>query len=195
MIIDKSYFNELASISPDDICNLEICAYNDTEKIYTIWLWGDEYSINPEEMTIYCKTSLKKPSHEYFSLFIIFYLLKISPFNTEKEWISEKDIPGGATFFRGPHEIPTDSISRQFGNDIKMFKDKCTKLGGEPLNMADAAYSFDITPSLPIAVLYWMGDEDFPAEAKILYDKAISDFFPLDIVFALAFEICTRIGS
>ena len=111
------------------------------------------------------------------------------------EWISEKDLPGGPTFFRGPHLLPTNLISNRFGNDLQSFCERCKKLGGTQLQLADAAFSFIITKDIPVAVLYWIGDEEFPAEAKILYDKSIAEPLPLDIVFALAFEVCNRIGS
>jgi hypothetical protein len=61
--------------------------------------------------------------------------------------------------------------------------------------MADAAFSFSITPDIPVAVLYWIGDEDFPAEVKILYDRSITELLSLDILFALAVGVCARIGT
>jgi hypothetical protein len=72
------------------------------------------------------------------------------------EWISEKDIPGGTTFFRGPHEIPTDLISVRFNSNINVFKKRCEQLNDIPLNMADAAYGFEITSVLTVAPFRWM---------------------------------------
>ena len=66
---------------------------------------------------------------------------------------------------------------------------------GVPPDMADAAYIFKITPRIPVAVLYWEGDDEFPPESKILYDKSITEHLASDIIFALAVAICTRIGS
>jgi hypothetical protein len=43
--------------------------------------------------------------------------------------------------------------------------------------------------------VYWVGDEDFPAEAKVLFDKTIIDHLALDIVFALAVLVCNRIAN
>jgi hypothetical protein len=45
-----------------------------------------------------------------------------------------------------------------------------------------------------VAVLYWAGDEDFPAEAKLLFDKTLPNHFALDIVYALASGICEQLG-
>jgi hypothetical protein len=46
-----------------------------------------------------------------------------------------------------------------------------------------------------VAVLYWAGDDDFPPESKLLYDKTITEHLASDILFALAVEICKKIGS
>jgi hypothetical protein len=135
------------------------------------------------------------PPHEYFDLLAMYYLLSAKDTSLIGEWISEKDLPGGPTFFRGPHRIPTDLITGQFNNDLQEFKNRCEQLGGTPIDMADAAYCFSITPDIPVVVLYWIGDEDFPAEAKILYDRSVAELLSLDILFALAVGVCTRIGT
>lgn len=123
----------------------------------------------------------------------MYYLLHVADNNPGTDWISEKDLPAGATFFRGPHLIPTSRISKTFGNDLPSFITTCENLGGEQLDMADAAFRFQITPDIPVVVLYWIGDEDFPAEAKLLFDRSMSTLMPLDVVFSLAVEVCERL--
>jgi hypothetical protein len=49
-----------------------------------------------------------------------------------------------------------------------------------------------ITPEIPVAIVYWLGDEDFPAEAKLLFDRSMINLMPLDILFALVVEVCDR---
>ena len=60
--------------------------------------------------------------------------------------------------------------------------------------MGDAAFRFLITERLPVVVLYWQGDDDFPPEARMLFDRSICRLLAPDVVFALAVEICARIG-
>ncbi|MCK5098545.1 MAG: DUF3786 domain-containing protein, partial [Desulfobacteraceae bacterium] len=160
-IVDMAYFKELAELDPNDVCCRTSCKYDDVSKTYTLSAWGDEYIIYPHEFKIDCIKKNNSDPHEYFYLFIIFYLLNIKTIKIKKEWISEKDIPGGPTFFRGPHEIPTNLISGRYKNNIKTFRERCLQLGGVELDLADAAYSFDILPQIQVAVLYWEGDDDF----------------------------------
>ena len=193
-VVDKSYFNKLAEKDPNRICELAACNYDYVEKLYKITIWGDEYSIDPLREKIKCLTTIPFNTHEYFQIFIIHYLLLNKDIKVCNEWISEKDIPGGSSFFTVSHKIPCDLISKKFENALLKFKKHCEKLDGFILGMADAAYCFKITPQVPVAVLYWVGDDDFPPQSKILFDKSIS-VFPLDVIFALAIEVCSRIGS
>ncbi len=194
-IIDDSYFIELAGQKPADICRQALCSYDSAKAVYTGEFWTDKYTIDPKKLSITGVNNDFKPVHEYFYLFIIYYLLKGKEINLSGEWISDKDIPGGSTFFRGPHDIPTNLICNRFNNDIDAFKKRCRQLQGTSVAMGDAAFTFRIAPRIPVTVLYWLGDDDFPPEAKILYDKSISEHLTLDIIFALAVEICTRIGQ
>jgi len=60
--------------------------------------------------------------------------------------------------------------------------------------MADASFVFNITPRIPIAVLFWDGDDEFPTDAKILFDKTIIKHLSADIIYTLAVDICSRIS-
>lgn len=193
--VDHNYFAELRKAIAAEVCRKNRCRYNPASMCYAIKVWGDLYTIDCVNAKISRNPSASPPPHEFFYLFIIYYLLLPQDIQQDGEWISEKDFPGGATFFRGPHLLPTDRISNRFGNDIQAFTEFCKNLGGTPLDLADAAFSFAVTSDITIAVLYWAGDDDFPAEAKILYDRAIMKALPLDIVFALAFEVCERLGG
>jgi len=193
-LIDRIHFQELSEQDPQDVCRRASCKYDDMNERYILSVWGDEYGIFPNQLKINSMSSNTQHPHDYFYLFIIHYLLKSKEIDISNEWISEKDIPGGTTFFRGPHEIPTNLISLRFNNNINEFKKRCEQLHGIPLNMSDAAYRFQITPRIPVAVLYWIGDDDFPAESKVLYDRTITDHLAADIIYALAVGICERVG-
>jgi len=191
-IIDTSYFIELEKVAPETLCREGRCRYSTERHQYFLDVWEHQYLIDLPNRKIECTLKADPPMHEYFDLFAMYYLLRVNDIPLREEWVSEKDLPGGPTFFRGPHQIPTDLITRRINNDLKQFKTCCEKLGGSPIDMADAAFRFSITPDIPVAVLYWIGDEDFPAEAKILYDRSITELLTLDILFALAVGVCDR---
>jgi hypothetical protein len=194
-LIDKAFFQELSEQDPIDVCRRAVCTYDDTDSSYAITVWGEQCTIYPHRAEIEYAPAGHAPFHPYLELFTVHYLLRAKAIEPAKVWISEKDIPGGATFFRGPHEIPTSLITDRFRDDIDGFKNRCEQLMGTPLDLAEAAFAFNITPRVSVALLYWAGDDEFPAESKILHDKSIAEPFALDVIYALAVGICDRVGS
>lgn len=191
---DDRFFQDLTKEDPQEVCKRAVCAYDPEAGMYSLSVWRQEYAVYPHRSKVDAIGKAPPDKRYYMELFIVHYLLGAKETPLRNQWISEKDIPGGPTFFRGPHLIPTHLISDKFVNDTEMFKKKCQELGGVPMDMADASFRFDIAPRIPVAVLYWTGDEDFPPEAKILYDKSITEHLATDIVYALAVAICERIS-
>ncbi|MCA1792796.1 MAG: DUF3786 domain-containing protein [Desulfotignum sp.] len=194
-VVNPLYFTRLAEQTPADICRRAVCTYDAAAQTYGLAIWGRQYAVNPRKGLISCVSPDSSPLHPYFDLFAVHYLLSAKEIQPAGQWISEKEIPGGTTFFRGPHEIPTHLIASRFDGDIQGFFDRCVQYGGTKLALADAAFSFFITPRVPVAVLFWQGDEEFPTEAKLLYDVTIVRHLAADIVYALAVGICEQLGE
>ncbi len=193
--IDACHFQSLAGKAPEDVCRRALCHYDSDRGCYTLSVWGEDYNIYPVESKIIRIRDNNADINIFFGLFIVHYLLTSKAIPISGEWISEKDIPGGAAFFRGPHAIPTHLIVRQYGDNIGGFSKRCEQLDGIPLHMADQAYSFRIAPRTPVAVLLWEGDDEFPAESKILFDRTIVEHLALDIIFGLTVDVCTRVSD
>lgn len=194
-LINSVFFKDLSKLDPREVCRRALCTYNDAEGSYILTVWNDTCKIYPELKRAYYSGEDPEEFHNYFCLFAVHYLLHAKEIEPANQWVSEKDIPGGETFFRGPHEIPFSLITDRFGNDIDDFKNSCIQLSGTPISMANAAFIFKITPRIPVAVLYWAGDDEFPAESKIIYDRTIANHLPLDIIFALAVGICEKLNQ
>lgn len=194
-LIDRMYFEQLSALDPVEVCARASCTSDGTDPVYTVAVWDQVYRVDPQRSRVEPAGAGPGRLPPYFDLFLVHYLLRARASEPAGQWISEKDIPGGATFFRGPHAIPTDLVTGRFGNDLAGFRRRCRQLQGSPLDLADAAFAFAITPRIPVAVLYWQGDEEFPAEARILFDRTVSQHLATDIVFALAVGLCERLGE
>ncbi len=188
--IDGCHFQDLAQMDPSDVCRRSLSTYDSRRGCYTLPLWGKAYDICPDSLSITCSADDTEKIDPFLGLFMVHYLLTTKDIPIDREWISSKDIPGGVGFFSGPHAIPTHLIERTYGERLDRFCDICEKLDGKPLQMADRAYEFRIAPRIPVAVLLWRGDDEFPAEAKLLFDRSISKHLALDIIFALAVFFC-----
>lgn len=62
----------------------------------------------------------------------------------------------------------------------------CKKLGGTKLPQGDAGYILPVFPFLNIAVLFWDADEEFEAQANMLFDSEITLFMHEENVVSVA---------
>ncbi len=192
-IMNNDYFYELAQKDPKEICRRALCAYDTKNKNYILSVWGEDFSITPHECKIIRIQNNNLVTDEFLGVFIAHYLLNAKKSEIKKEWISEKDIPGGPIFFRGMHKIPTPHIVKKYGDDFQKFNHVCQQHHGIPLDMADAAYSFRIAPRIPVLLQFWEKGDELMAECKMLFDRSISDHLALDVIFGLSVVICRRI--
>ncbi len=194
-LIDVTNFKDLGSLDPEEVIKRTGCKYDKSQNQYIVKIWGHNYIVRAHSNEIMPEEKGMPAYKDYFYLFILFYLMKSKDLPVSGQWVSEKDITGGAAFFRGPHTLPTNDIAQIFGNDLDKFKKRCEALSGTPIDMADAAYSFKIANNIHVAVLFWYGDDDFESEAKLLFDKTIEQHLPLDIIYALAVEVCNTVKN
>ena len=192
--VDDFLFIALAALDPREVCVKMNCRFDEALGRYYLNCWGEEYYIDCGRKHLSRVGGSSVVPHEYFPVFLINYLLQGKGVPLSDELISEKDMTGGVTFFRGPHEIPTTMITTRFKNDLDLLSNCCERLDGQSLEMADRSYLFHPLAHVSIALLYWVGDEDFPPEAKLLFDKSITQNLALDSIYALAVDFCSRIS-
>jgi len=64
-----------------------------------------------------------------------------------------------------------DPFAEAIQTDRAGFRRACLAMGGQPYPGGDEAYSMELFGGLRIAVLFWEGDEEFPARVRYLWDE------------------------
>lgn len=78
------------------------------------------------------------------------------------------------------------TLQETFSGHVEELKKACEKLGGKPLPQGDAGYQLSVYPFLDIAVYFWDGDDEFEAQANMLFDSNITDFLHEENVVCVA---------
>jgi hypothetical protein len=134
-----------------------------------------------------------RPLREEFQILLIRYLVADYGGPMDGRDISEKDLPGGVTFFQGPHALHVRPIAAKFGENPAGFEALGKALGAELRDYGDKAFRFYPFPLIPVTYILWTADEEFPASVSVLFDSSIIRWFALDMVFALVMVLTDRI--
>ena len=54
-------------------------------------------------------------------------------------------------------------------------------VGGQEITYGDAGFAFRMLPRVNLALVYHLGDEDFPASCQVLYDASTGHYLPIDV--------------
>jgi len=129
----------------------------------------------------------------FFSLMVLVYLSEAKDIRPTYAWVSEKDLLGGSTFFRGPHQLPVKDLEELYGKDPDAFLKAGRRLGGNEIFYGDKGFALDVLPKVPLAYVLWKGDEEFPPRISVLFDSTIQSHLPLDIIWCMVSETSRRL--
>jgi len=181
----------LADRQPAEVCRRSLAEVE--QGGYSLGFLDRRYRVQPEAGRIGGAQADPLLADAEFELLVLTYLSQAADIPAEGTWISEKDLPGGSLFFRGPHALPLGPLLARFAEDLPGFRRAAQALGGSGLPYGDAAYGFTALPRVPVGCLLWAGDEEFPARAGMLFDRTLGRHLPLDVVLALAHCLVLRL--
>ncbi len=190
------YWEKLAQSEPQEICMRAQATFSEEQKGYILPILHLKYLIVPGERKIFCLRGdlcVEEKYRDYFFLMALLYLLNAREGEPSRQWISEKELKGGTTFFRGPHALRTDEIRKAFGKDPEGFLRAGEQLGGTKLLFGDSAFALNVFPKVPLGLVLWKEDEEFPPQVTVLFDSTIQNHFSLDGIWCITAEVSERL--
>ncbi len=110
-------------------------------------------------------------------------------------WIDSRGLQHGAVLGAHFSRSVNETIGRFFALDPGTRISRALQWGGRPTDLGDAGFLFNLFPRLPVALIHWFGDEEFPAYSKVLFDVSASNFMPTHGLTALTEFLVHRLAE
>ena len=192
-MLDGQYWDRLRGLSPNEVVLRSLCSLIRPAGYYSVEVMGTTVWVDPQHEQFLSSEERKITLRTECALAVVSYLIEARNVPLRGKWVSEKDLKGGEIFFRGPHLFPVKRLEDKFGNDRDRFLQAGEKYGGTYVPKGDVSFQVMALPRIPIQVLLWLADEDFPAKITFLFDATIEEHLPLDVIFGLVSELCFRL--
>jgi hypothetical protein len=196
---DPFYWEKLSKLHPTDVCNRTETLYNPTWDGFVLPVYNLRYLILPKAKKIlrmeWNDKTVEEELPPFFYLMVLVYLTEAKETKPSHTWISEKDLRGGSTFFRGPHRLHVDELQELYGKNLDTFLKAGRRLGGSEILYGDRGFSLEVFPKIPLAYILWKGDEEFPPRIGVLFDSTIESHFPLDVIWCMVAETSRRLAE
>jgi Domain of unknown function (DUF3786) len=141
-------------------------------------LLGEEHQLRLPDYEI--RLSAGRPPAELYQLLTMYYFAQADGTPVSGRWVSFGELPDGRFYNPAFQSYTGAELSRVFGNDLPALDRAASRLNGEAQPLGDRAYSFNALPRLPLLLVCWTGDEDFPAACQLLFDASAPHYLPID---------------
>lgn len=173
---------ELRGREPYDLANRTGAIYTptgDSGGEFKLALWGREVIFSFPDCT--AKDALTGEVLNTFDQTLVLYYFHLSDGAPQDgRWIAFSELPDGKFYAQAYEGYTGQELTKTFGSDLQAFIEAAEKLGGRREFFGNIAYSYQVLPRLAIMVVCWLGDEDFPASYRILFDAAASHHLTTD---------------
>lgn len=187
---EKEAWDILTSLDPREVEKRAGALFNPHDSVYTLRCFNEDILISLTDREIIASSDLAgflvNALKEYSRLSIVSYLVHAKDMPLTERLIKPTDLPGGDFFSRGFHVLPMDKITDRFENSVQEFINTGKALGGIQTEYGDASIRLFPFPRIPVVIILWAGDDEFPSKASLLFDSSCLSHMAVDILWATA---------
>ena len=187
---EEKAWQRLLELDPMNVCFRAKADFNKSSSQYVLPLFNTPIFILPTGRKIWGDSSLadlllNKLAH-YSRLSVLWYLIQSKDIPLSGNLIRPREINGGLIFEKGSHMLPLGNLVQKYDNNVEGFIQRAATCGGEQLNYGDASVRLFPFPRVPVVLLIWSSDDEFPSHTDILFDSTCPQHLPADIIWSTA---------
>lgn len=118
-------------------------------------------------------------------LVLLHYLICADGTPLADRWLSFRELPDGRVYDAAFRKRACLPLVARFGVRPEALEAAAQALGGQRLTFGDSSFMFQVLPRVRAAVVVYAGDDEFPADANMLFDASLRHYLPIEDVAVL----------
>lgn len=166
----------------------------DSQKVIVVEYLNQSYQVTLPDVEISLKDSEESvPLRD--KILILHYLTQAKGTPLSNRIIAYRELPEGSDYFPTFSKRAIKPLIDHFGKEPHRLLDIAGILGGRKADYGDVSVTINAFNRVPITLLLWRGDEEFPPEGSILFDSTISDYLSTEDINVLCETIAWRLAK
>lgn len=182
---NEGLWRQLLELDGDKVAQRAKCRHSAEPLCYIISLLNSEYTVNLSEKKI-LSTKHSEQAGFFEEICILAYLINAKDIPPADKLTRAEALPGGQFFFRGLHNLDTEKLEKAFGECPERLYKIADEFGANRCEFGDASIKLNVLPRIPLTIVIWQKDEEFPARASVLFDETAAKQMPLDALWTAA---------
>lgn len=180
------------TMEPRSVAMASGAGLDEKRGVFFLEYCGEMYEVN---LTAGIVTRCGSPEEVSYNdrTLILQYLAFSSGLPPRGRWLSFLELPEGIL-----HHAPFQTnalfpLAMTFGESPGAFLAAAARLKGTPAAMGDVAAVIPALPKIPLAVVLWLGDDEFPAKANVLFDSVSPTHLSTAALWVLGVEVAIKL--
>lgn len=141
------------------------CPWDGEARTITMELLGESYSVSHPDFTIVGSAPLSSAERILF----LRYLLDGRHTMPGGQYLTYREFPWGEVYLRQFTGRCIQRFAFSYGSRPELLEKIMSRLPAKRLSQSDAGWEVELMPQLAVRFLLWLGDEEFPPNAQILF--------------------------
>lgn len=189
----RRYLSRLASIDLSSRSRVLGISVVDDEAV--IPLFGIPYRVSASGVR---DPSGSRPIHSVSIVLCQHLLLCPGAAPPGSDWVSFKDFKDAAPFVEGFVNNAERAVARNFAGRVEDLKEASGKLGGADPGLEvsyDLSVRLDALPRVPVVLLFNDEDEEFPADATILFERGAESYLDVECLAIIGWLLADHLAG
>lgn len=167
----------------------------DEAAAYIIY-YNEEYRLDEETgmLTLASDPERKLAFNTVIAIYNLFYYAKKDA-KVRGEFVPYRQVKRAAPFAPAFQRTIVNPLAKRFNGHPEALERACKALNGTPVRQGDVGYRIQAFDCIPVEVYFWDGDEEFEAQANILFDADITDFLHEETVCCIGADVVRRLAE
>lgn len=102
------------------------------------------------------------------------------------KWVKFDQLKDASPFSKAFDAGIIAPFARTFDGHAAQLAQACCQLHGRRISQSDVGFELDAFGCIGVQFLFWDGDEEFPAQGNLLFDKSATDFIHVESIVTIA---------
>jgi len=135
------------------------------------------------------------PPEKWEEIIALHYLARATGAAAADELITYRQVPDGAAYWEPFNRRTAGILLGAFAGRLRALGPAAAALGGREVSgHGDFAFAVRALPRVEYLFVCWEGDEEFPPEVRVLFDRSILDYLPAEDITVLCQMVCLKLA-
>lgn len=188
----EDWRQKFLTMDQEDICR-RLPEIRKTREKLLLWHYGREFAVDRGDGTIQCISDEETVNvMPRLNIYTLFWYAGKDAVQTGR-WVPFRELKDASPFTKAFQQGILEPLAATFSGQEALLETAVKKLQGERISAS--GFQLLAFSCIPVRLNFWDADDEFPAQANLLFDSSATDFEHVESIVTIATEALYQLAD